>query len=76
MEGKIIFICFLVVLLTLPELISSEVIRKEIPYKKRKFPYKSECRKACATAFTGGDESRIKDVKPGFFKCSCYYSSG
>nr|WOE90278.1 SsTx-2 [Scolopendra mutilans] len=76
MERKIIFLCFLVVLLTLPEFISSEVNKKEIPFKGRKFPYKSECTEACATAFTGGDESRIEYGDPGFFKCTCYYSTG
>nr|5X0S_A Chain A, SsTx [Scolopendra mutilans] len=53
-----------------------EVIKKDTPYKKRKFPYKSECLKACATSFTGGDESRIQEGKPGFFKCTCYFTTG
>nr|P0DPT6.1 RecName: Full=Omega-scoloptoxin(15)-Ssd3c; Short=Omega-SLPTX(15)-Ssd3c; AltName: Full=Toxin SSD1052; Flags: Precursor [Scolopendra dehaani] len=76
MEKKIIFLVVLVALLALPEFISSEVIKRDIPYKKRKFPYKSECLKACAAAFTGGDESRIQEGKPGFFKCTCYYTTG
>nr|P0DPV5.1 RecName: Full=U-scoloptoxin(15)-Ssd3b; Short=U-SLPTX(15)-Ssd3a; AltName: Full=Toxin SSD1014; Flags: Precursor [Scolopendra dehaani] len=75
MEKKIIFLCFLVALLTFPEFISSEVIRDSVIHDEEKFANRSYCIKTCATEFTGGDESRIKDVRPRHYKCVCWYYS-
>nr|WOE90276.1 Mu-scoloptoxin(15)-Ssm1b-2 [Scolopendra mutilans] len=74
MEKKIIFLCFFVSLLTLPEFISSQVVVEEdVPFEEKKFADWDECVTACAAKFTDGDESRIKDVRPRFFKCICWY---
>nr|WOE90274.1 Mu-scoloptoxin(15)-Ssm1b-3 [Scolopendra mutilans] len=74
MEKKIIFLCFFVSLLTLPEFISSQLLVKDdVPFKEKRFPDRGECIRACAAKFTDGDEGRIKDVEPSFYKCICSY---
>nr|P0DQC2.1 RecName: Full=U-scoloptoxin(15)-Sm3a; Short=U-SLPTX(15)-Sm3a; Flags: Precursor [Scolopendra morsitans] len=72
MERKVFLLLFVIVLLTLPGFMSAA--KKEIPYKRQKFPKKSQCIEACANALTNGDKSKITDVKSRFYKCICYYN--
>nr|V5N6J4.1 RecName: Full=U-scoloptoxin(15)-Ssm2a; Short=U-SLPTX(15)-Ssm2a; AltName: Full=Scolotoxin-Ssm2a; Flags: Precursor [Scolopendra mutilans]AHA82508.1 scolotoxin-Ssm2a [Scolopendra subspinipes] len=74
MEKKIIFLCFFVSLLTLPEFISSQVlVEDDVPFPEKKFADRGECIRACAAKFTDGDLSKIKDVLPRYYKCVCWY---
>uniref|UniRef100_A0A4D5R9L6 SLPTX15 n=1 Tax=Scolopendra viridis TaxID=118503 RepID=A0A4D5R9L6_SCOVI len=85
MGKQILLALFLLILLVLPaynfpvhdELIAEErngLIKKKLPYRtKDKFPRKSQCVQDCAKAFTNGNADKIKDVKPDFFTCYCWY---
>nr|P0DQH1.1 RecName: Full=U-scoloptoxin(15)-Er1a; Short=U-SLPTX(15)-Er1a; Flags: Precursor [Ethmostigmus rubripes] len=46
--------------------------KKYVDFKDRKYPWKEECFETCARTFTNGDQSKVSEVVPDYFKCICY----